>query len=416
MPNSPQVPKWWARKWLRIPVFAWIVVGTLILTALSSTPDSERADQSDSTSQVAESTTTLPQTTSPDLTSTSTNPPASTSTSTSTSTTIVPASSATATAPATSRSGTSVAPPTSLLAALAALQVESEPPRTGYSRDLFPHWADTNGSGCNARQDTLRSQVIGLPQVDLFSRCVIVEGDWYSLFDAVNYSGSPAELDVDHVVALSEAWDSGASRWTTAQRRAFANDQLNLLAVTASSNRSKGDRDAGEWLPPSQSAWCVTGAIIITVKAKYRLSIDAREKAGLERLVGTCGQPDQLGVPGLSTDIVSALTGGAVATPRTETSTSPPTTQRSTTTTIPASTTAPATTSVPPNTSVPRTACVNINTATYESLLQIVHIGPERAEQLISLRPFRSVDDMTRINGIGPARVADIKAQGLACT
>ncbi len=85
--------------------------------------------------------------------------------------------------------------------------------RSGYSRDLFPHWADTNGSGCNVSQDTLRAQVVGFPQVDLFNRCVIVEGDWYSLFDAVNYSGSPSELDVDHVVALSEAWDSGASKW-----------------------------------------------------------------------------------------------------------------------------------------------------------------------------------------------------------
>jgi DNA uptake protein ComE-like DNA-binding protein len=412
MPNRPQVPKWWARKWLRIPVLAWIVVATLILTALSTTPESGVGDLSDSTAQVGESTTTLPQATSTDPISppASTGPPASMSTSTSTSTPTAPATSGTGTAPATFPSGTSAAPRTSLLAILAELKVEAEPPRTGYSRSLFPHWADTNGSGCNARQDTLRSQVIGLAQVDLFSRCVIVEGDWYSLFDAVNYSGSPAELDVDHVVALSEAWDSGASRWTTAQRRTFANDQLNLLAVTASSNRSKGDRDAGQWLPPSQSAWCVTGAIMVTVKAKYQLTIDAREKTGLERLLGTCGQPDQLSVPGLSNDIVQAMTGDAVASSSTGPPSSPPTIQRSTTTTIPVSTTAPATTSAP------TTACVNINTATYDSLLQIVHIGPERAGQLITLRPFRSVDDMTRINGIGLVRLADIKAQGLACT
>ena len=237
--------------------------------------------------------------------------------------------------------------------------------------------------------------MVGLPQVDLFNRCVIVEGDWYSLFDAVNYSGSPSELDVDHVVALSEAWDSGASKWTTAQRRVFANDQLNLLAVTASSNRSKGDRDAGEWLPPSASAWCVTGAIMVTVKAKYQLSIDSREKTGLERLLGKCGQTDQLTVPGLSNEIVKAITGGAVATPST--------------------TTAPATTSSPQTTAAPSEGCVNINTAAYESLLLIVHIGSERARELISLRPFRSVDDMTRINGIGPSRLADIKTQGLAC-
>jgi DNA uptake protein ComE-like DNA-binding protein len=408
MPDSSQVPKWWAKKWLRLPVWAWIVVGALVLGALSNTSEPDTNGQSEAVAE-ATSTSSLPISTSTDSTfpaqSTSTPVPSSTqpaSTLRTTTTTVAPPT-----------GGGSLAPPTatgtSLLSALATLRVESEPVRSGYSRDLFPHWADTNGSGCNARQDTLRAQVIGLPQVDLFNRCVIVEGDWYSLFDGVNYSGSPAELDVDHVVALSEAWDSGASKWTTAQRRVFANDQLNLLAVTASSNRSKGDRDAGEWLPPSSSAWCVTGAIMVMVKAKYQLSIDAREKTGLERLLGKCGQADQLTVPGLSDDLVKAITGGAVATP----STNPPST--STTTRPPSVTTTPVTTSSPATTTTPPGGCVNINTAAYDSLLLIVHIGPERARELISLRPFRSVDDMTRITGIGPARLADIKTQGLAC-
>jgi DNA uptake protein ComE-like DNA-binding protein len=282
--------------------------------------------------------------------------------------------------------------------------------RAGYSRDLFPHWADTNGSGCTARQDILRAQVIGLPQVDPFSRCVIVEGDWYSLFDGVNFSGSPSELDVDHVVALSEAWDSGASEWTTAQRRIFANDQLNLLAVTASSNRSKGDRDAGEWLPPATSAWCVTGMIMVSVKVRYQLSIDQREKTGLERLLGKCGQPDQLTVPGLSDEIMKAVAEGAVPTPGPQASSSPPTTQPS------VSSIAPSTSSPPVTTSTPAGGCVNINTADYESLLRIIHIGPVRARELISLRPFQSVNDMIRINGISQLRLAAIASEGLACT
>lgn len=277
---------------------------------------------------------------------------------------------------------------------LEMLRVESEPARQGYSRSLFPHWNDVNGSGCTARQDVLLAQVVGLPQVDLFDRCVIVEADWYSLFDAITHSGSPSELDVDHVVSLAEAWDSGAWAWDRAQRQRFANDPINLLAVTASSNRSKSDRDAGEWTPPQRSAWCMTAQIMVQTKLVYDLSVDPQEKRGLSAMLAACGQAGQRVVSGVPLLPVRSTVPSAPA---------PSAPAPSVTTT----TAAPST--------VPVTACVNVNTAAVEDLVRISHIGLARAEAMLRLRPFRSVEDLVRVDGIGSARLQDIVSQGLAC-
>ncbi len=186
-----------------------------------------------------------------------------------------------------------------LLGLLDLLVVAEEPPRVGYSRDEFPHWHDISGSGCTARQDALLAQAQGLVQRDLVQPCVIVEGDWYSLFDGVTFSGAPAEIDVDHVVALAEAWDSGASGWTLERRRQFANDPLNLLVVTRRSNREKADLDAGEWKPPMADAWCVTASMVILTKLRYEMTVDAAERDGLDEMARTCERSDQRTVPGV---------------------------------------------------------------------------------------------------------------------
>ena len=277
-----------------------------------------------------------------------------------------------------------------LTRALDALVVAPEGARVGYDRDLFSHWVDDDQNGCDARQDTLAAQVIGFPQVDLVDPCVIIEGDWYSIYDAVSYSGSPSELDVDHVVALAEAWDSGADGWSSSERRRFANDPINLLAVTASSNRSKSDRDVGEWRPPARSSWCLTASMTITVKTAYSLSIDIAERTALVEMLETCGQAGQ---------VVSVGGGMApVATPAPAVST-----------TVASST--PSTTA----TTAPTESCVDINTASIAELDQIIHIGESRAADIVALRPFTSVADLTRVSGIGDSRVADIIDQGLAC-
>jgi hypothetical protein len=173
------------------------------------------------------------------------------------------------------------------------LVVAEEPPRSGYQRDLFDHWSDTNGSGCTARQDALGAQAIGLVQRDIVRPCVIIEGDWYSLFDGVTHSGSPSEVDVDHVVALAEAWDSGAEDWSIAKRRQFANDPLNLLVVTRRSNQNKADLDAGSWMPERGDAWCITAAMMVLTKLRYAMTIDAAEQRGLIRMARRCDRSDQ---------------------------------------------------------------------------------------------------------------------------
>lgn len=272
--------------------------------------------------------------------------------------------------------------------------MQAEAARDGYLRSLFPHWNDTNRSGCNARQDVLFAQVIGLPQVDLFDRCVIVEADWYSLFDGITHSGSPSELDVDHVVSLAEAWDSGAWAWDRQRRQLFANDVSNLLAVTASSNRSKGDRDAGDWMPPQKSAWCLTAQITVRTKLVYDLSVDPKEMRGLSTMLATCGEPGQRVVPGASILPIAPVGPGAQMPP-------PPTTR------------APTTTAAPPTST--ELVCVNVNTASVQELVRIIHIGPARAEAILDLRPFQSVEDLVRVNGIGSAHLQDIISQGLAC-
>jgi len=268
------------------------------------------------------------------------------------------------------------------LSLLDALTVEAEPPRVGYQRSLFPHWRDVNGTGCNARQDALFASVIGFPQVDLFDRCVIVEGDWLSIYDGVLHQGAPGDVDVDHVVALAEAWDSGAWNWDESTRRGFANDPDNLLVVTASSNRSKADRDVGEWRPQRRDAWCQTAQITVRIKHRYRLTVDVAEHRALRDMLATC----------------TTSSGAADAT-------SAP---------VPAPvTTVVATTVV--SAPAPSGPCVDLNSATVDQLDDIVHIGPARAADIVRLRPFSSVDDLVRVPGISSARLRDIVAQGLVC-
>ncbi len=111
-----------------------------------------------------------------------------------------------------------------------------------------------------------------------------------SLFDGVTVT-NPSALDVDHLVPLAEAHRSGAWSWTAEQRRAFANDlddPDHLIAVTAFTNRSKGDRDPAEWKPPDPNSWCRYATSWVKVKARYELTVDAAERMALEELLAGC--------------------------------------------------------------------------------------------------------------------------------
>lgn len=159
---------------------------------------------------------------------------------------------------------------------------------TGYDRDLFRHWIDSDGDGCNTRREVLIEEAIEKPTIS--GDCDLVGGTWYSVYDGVT-TNDPGDFDIDHLIPLKEAWDSGAHSWSASQRRAFANDLGNpeaLIAVTASSNRSKSDKDPADWLPPNQGYHCQYIEQWIRVKIFWRLSVDEREFQALRRVASGC--------------------------------------------------------------------------------------------------------------------------------
>lgn len=157
---------------------------------------------------------------------------------------------------------------------------------SGYDRGLFDHWSDLDGDGCDTRREVLiRDSRV---QIDPGGACRVVSGLWYSHYDD-EWVQDPSSLDIDHLVPLAEAWDSGAHSWSNRRREAFANDEGALVAVTARSNRSKGARDPAEWMPVNTGFACAYAGAWVAVKAKWSLSVDTREAGFLESLfTGDC--------------------------------------------------------------------------------------------------------------------------------
>ena len=156
----------------------------------------------------------------------------------------------------------------------------------GYSRNLFKHWIDTDKDGCNTRYEVLIAEAIVKPKVG--AGCYLTGGKWRSPYDGKVFA-NPTGLDIDHMVPLAEAWRSGAWAWTAAQRMDFANDledSRSLLAVTASLNRSKGDRDVATWLP--LKAQCNYISNWIAVKWRFDLTVDPVEGEFLQNKITTC--------------------------------------------------------------------------------------------------------------------------------
>ena len=167
---------------------------------------------------------------------------------------------------------------------LASLTVATEN-RTGYDRDLFPHWITQSGT-CNTREVVLKRDGTNVVQD---SACAATSGSWYSVYDGATWTVA-SDLDIDHVVALSEAWRSGANAWTTAQRQAFANDltRPQLIAVTDNVNQAKGDLDPAEWLPSRTAYRCTYARAWVHVKYYWNLSIDSAEKSALQSVLNGC--------------------------------------------------------------------------------------------------------------------------------
>jgi hypothetical protein len=159
--------------------------------------------------------------------------------------------------------------------------------RRGYDRDKFRHWVDADGDGCDTRREVLIAEARIKPRVG--AGCDLRGGRWFSYYDGVR-TRDDSSFDVDHMVPLAEAWDSGARRWNARTRQRFANDlgdRRALVAVSASSNRSKSDQDPREWMP-RPVARCRYVREWTAVKTRWRLTVDRREKRALLRTARGC--------------------------------------------------------------------------------------------------------------------------------
>ncbi|MBC9735144.1 excalibur calcium-binding domain-containing protein [Nocardioides sp. zg-578] len=185
-------------------------------------------------------------------------------------------------------------------ALLAELPVKGRAPMTGYDRARFgPAWLDADRNGCDTRNDVLAVQLRGLMFQQGTRDCVVLAGTLEDPYTGTRIDfvrGDGTLVDIDHVVALGNAWATGAHRWDIRKRAALANDPLNLLAVEASANRQKGDGDAATWLPPSKRFRCAYVARQVEVKAKYGLWVTPAERDAIERVLASC--PGRARVPG----------------------------------------------------------------------------------------------------------------------
>lgn len=173
-----------------------------------------------------------------------------------------------------------------LRAAASDLPLRVEP-LAGYARDKFRHWLDgPDRDRCDTREEVLIQEARRGPR--LGPGCRVVSGRWFSYYDR-RYWNQPSDVDIDHVVALAEAWDSGAKRWTAGTRERFANDlgdRRTLVAVTDNVNQSKSDRDPSQWMP--RYAKCRYAKEWIAVKLRWRLSVNGPEKRFLQWRVNHC--------------------------------------------------------------------------------------------------------------------------------
>jgi hypothetical protein len=162
---------------------------------------------------------------------------------------------------------------------------------SGYDRSLFPLWIDADHDGCDTRDEVLIIEATRGPTVG--AGCSLSGGRWYSKYDGVTTT-DPSTFDIDHLVPLAEAWQSGAWRWTTTTRERYANDlgyPADLVAVTAHSNRSKGDREPQDWMPDRTAFRCRYLAWWVAVKWRWRLKVNGEEKTYLRTQLAACGWP-----------------------------------------------------------------------------------------------------------------------------
>ncbi len=203
------------------------------------------------------------------------------------------------TAAAAPQPGTSVTP----VALLAELKVADDS-TVPYDRNRFAEGIDVDGDGCNTRREVL--QLESLVPVTISGACDITAGEWFSWYEGVTQT-DPAMLEMDHLVALKEAWISGAHGWTDQQRADYANDldiDATLTIVTGAQNSAKSAHDPSQWVPSYTPSLCAYASDWITVKFRWNLTVDTAEKAALTSLIDqNCGATTIV-VPPVRTDTV----------------------------------------------------------------------------------------------------------------
>ncbi|WP_342022715.1 DUF1524 domain-containing protein [Arthrobacter citreus] len=180
---------------------------------------------------------------------------------------------------------------------LETLPIKGRAPKTGYDRDQFgPSWADVDRNGCDTRNDILARDLTAVVYKDGTKECVVASGTFADPYTGTTISfvrgnETSTAVQIDHIVALSDAWQKGAQQLSAEERRQFANDPLNLMAADGPANGAKSDADAATWLPANKAFRCGYVARQIAVKANYRLWMTQAEHDAAAGVLATC--PDQ---------------------------------------------------------------------------------------------------------------------------
>ena len=177
---------------------------------------------------------------------------------------------------------------------LETIKVKGRSPKTGYTRDQFGKgWKDPDRNGCDARNDVLARDLDNVVFKQARVNCVVLSGVFHDPYtgETINFQRGQAtssKVQIDHVVALSDAWQKGAQKWDPQARLEFANDPLNLMASEGSANASKGDKDAATWLPPNKQFRCAYVSRQTQVKAKYGAWMTSAEHKTISNILKSC--------------------------------------------------------------------------------------------------------------------------------
>lgn len=187
---------------------------------------------------------------------------------------------------------------TQALHTLDTLQVKGRAPKTGYDRGLFNVWSDDvdvagGHNGCDTRNDILNRDLTNKTYKPGTRNCVVLTGTLADPYTGKTIAfqrgtSTSSKVQIDHVVALSDAWQKGAQSWSAAKRHDFGNDPLNLLAVDGPANQQKRDGDAATWLPANKSFRCTYVSTQVQVKAKYGVWVTAAEKTAMRTVLSNC--------------------------------------------------------------------------------------------------------------------------------